>query len=68
MLDGQVIIAHYRWICRKQKLYFLLYTNSFLLVRRTSWVEDEPEDVVNAMHASVWDGEFSDAFLIHVSE
>jgi len=22
---------------------------------RTSWMEDEPEDVVNAMHASVWD-------------
>jgi hypothetical protein len=33
-------------------------------------MEDEPEDVANAMHASVWDGEFSNlaaAFLIHVS-
>jgi hypothetical protein len=32
-----------------------------------SLVDDDPEDVVNAMQASVWGGEFPLRFLIHVS-
>ena len=63
MLDGSVIIAQLRWICpnrRKQSLILPLPTFSFLFrYRRTSWMEDEPEDVVNAMDARVWGGEFS---------
>ena len=65
MVDGPVIIAHLRWICpnrRKQSLILPLPTSRLIFFgfcyRRASWADDEPEDVVNAMQASIWGGEF----------
>ena len=65
MVDGVVIIiTHFRWICpnrRKQSLVLPLPTFVsffFFYYRRMSWVDDDPEDVVNTMQASVWGGEF----------
>lgn len=74
MGDRIVILAltHSRWIClnrRKQNLSFFFsssHTFCFFCYRRMSLVDDDPEDVVNVMQASVWGGEFLLQFLTHV--